>query len=146
VKRPTGVTIIAVLTFCGAVTLALGSFGFFLIGVMAMASGDAGQPVSAAIVGMGVAGGFSLLVLASVAACLAIGVLKLREWAWIVSIASIAVGIGCAIFSIFAFWGYRLIPVVAMIVFHLLVMATGIWMLAYLARPNVRRAFRAATT
>ena len=146
VKRPTGVTIIAVLTFCGAAVLALSSFGFFLIAVMGTTSKDGGQPVSAAIDGMGVAGGFSLLVLASVAACLAIGVLKLREWAWIVSMACIAAGIGCTIFSIFAFWSYRLIPVVAIIVFHLLVMGTGIWMLAYLARPNVKQAFRAVTT
>ena len=102
-KRPTGVTIIAVLTFCGAVILALSSFGFFLIAVMGTTSKDGGQPVSAAIDGMGVAGGFSLLVLASVAACLAIGVLKLREWARIVSIASVAAGIGCTIFSIFRF-------------------------------------------
>jgi len=146
VKRPTGVTIIAVLTFCGAAILALSSFGFFLIAVMGTTSRDGGQPVSAAIDGMGVAGGFSLLVLAGIAACLAIGVLKLREWAWIVSMACIAAGIGCTIFSIFAFWSYRLIPVVAIIVFHLLVMATGIWMLAYLARPNVKQAFRAVTT
>jgi len=146
VKRPTGVTIIAVLTFCGAAILALSSFGFFLIAVMGTTSKDGGQPVSAAIDGMGVAGGFSLLVLASVAACLPIGVLKLCEWAWIVSMACIAAGIGCTIFSIFAFWSYRLIPVVAIIVFHLLVMATGIWMLAYLARPNVKQAFRAVTT
>jgi|SRR5580693_466561 len=106
VKRPTGVTIIAVLTFCGAAILALSSFGFFLIAVMGTTSKDGRQPVSAAIDGMGVAGGFSLLVLASVAACLAIGVLKLCEWARIVSIASVAAGIGCTIFSIFAFWSY----------------------------------------
>jgi hypothetical protein len=146
VKRPTGVTIVAVLTFCSAAILGLGSIGFFFVALMGLSGGDAGQPTSVAIAGMGVAGGFSLLVLAGVAAGLAIGVLKLREWAWIVSIACIAAGIGCTIFSIFAFWEYRLIPVVAMIVFHLLVIATGIWMVTYLARPNVKQAFRAATT
>ena len=144
-KRPTGVTIVAVLTFCGAVILALASFVFFFIAVMGTASKDADQPVSAAIVGMGVAGGFSLLVLASIAACLAIGVLELREWARIASIASIAAGIGCTIFSIFAFWEYRLIPIVTIIVFHLLVMAMGACMVAYLARPNVKQAFRCVT-
>jgi hypothetical protein len=97
VKRPTGVTIIAVLTFCGAAILALGSFGFFFIAVMGMSGGDVGQPTSVAIAGMGIAGGCSLLILASVTVGLAIGVLKLREWAWIVSIASNAVGIGCTI-------------------------------------------------
>jgi hypothetical protein len=70
---------------------------------------------------------------------------KLREWARIVSIASIAADIGCTIFSIFAFWDYRLIPIVAMIAFHLLVMATGAWMLAYLVRPRVKQAFRGVT-
>jgi len=39
-----------------------------------------------------------------------------------------------------------LIPVVTMIAFHLLVVATGAWMLAYLTRPNVKQAFRAVTT
>jgi hypothetical protein len=60
VKRPTGVTIIAVLTFCGAAILALGSFGLFFVAVMGMSGGDAGQPTSVAIAGMGIAGGFSL--------------------------------------------------------------------------------------
>jgi hypothetical protein len=141
VKRPIGVTIIAVLTFCGAAILTLGSFGFFFVAVMDMAGEDSGQPVSVAIAGMGVAGGFSMLVLAGVAVCLAIGVLKLREWARIVSIASSAAGIGCAIFSIFVFDGYRLIPLVAMILFHLLMMTTSAWMLMYLVRPHVKQAF-----
>jgi hypothetical protein len=102
-KRPIGVTIIAALTFFGAAALALGSFAFFVVAVMGMTGGDARDPASVAIAGMGVAGGFSLLVLAGVAACLAIGVLDLREWARIISIASIAAGIGCTILSLFAF-------------------------------------------
>jgi hypothetical protein len=64
VKRPTGVTAVAVLTFVGAAILALGSFAFFFVAVMAMTGGDAGERVSIAIVGMGAAGGLSLLVLA----------------------------------------------------------------------------------
>ena len=144
VKRPMGVTIIAVLTFCGAAILALGSFGFFFVGVMGMSGGDAGQPTSVAIAGMGIAGGCSLLILASVTVCLAIGVLKLREWAWIVSIASNAVGIGCTILSLFAIKEYRVLPPVPSIVFHLLVVSTGVWMLAYLLIPRVKQAFSAA--
>jgi hypothetical protein len=65
----------------------------------------------------GIAGGCSLLILASVTVCLAIGVLKLREWAWIVSIASNAVGIGCTILSLFAVKEYRVLPPVPSIVF-----------------------------
>ncbi len=144
-KRPTGVTIIAVLTFFGAASLALGAFAFFFVAVMGMTGGDAGEPASVAIAGMGVAGGFSLLVLAGVAACLAIGVLELREWARIVSIASIAVAIGCTILSLLAFRRYVVIPVVPSIVCHLLVMATAVWILAYLLRPRVKQVFSALT-
>jgi hypothetical protein len=143
VKRPTGVTIIAVLTFCGAAILALGSFGFFIVVVMGMSGGDGGQPTSVAIAGMGVAGECSLLILANVTVCLAIGVLKLREWAWIVSIASNAVGIGCTILSLFAIKEYRVLPPVPSIVFHWLVVSTGVWMLAYLLLPRVKQAFSA---
>jgi hypothetical protein len=144
-KRPAGVTIIAILAFLSAAILAVGSLAFFFVAVLGATGGDAGDPASVAIAGMGVAGGFSLLVLAGVAACLAIGVLRLREWARIISVASIGVGIICTILSLFAFLGYPVIPVVPMIVVLAIVIATGTWMLAYLVRPRVRLAFRAAT-
>lgn len=144
-KRPTGVTMLAVLTFFGAASLALGSIAFFFIAVMGMTGGDAGEPVSVAIAGMGVAGGFLLLILAGVAACLTIGVLELCEWARIGSIASIAAGIGCTIFSLFAFRGYLMIPVVPSIICHVLVMAMAVWMLAYLLHPRVKQVFGALT-
>jgi len=145
VKRPAGVTIIAVLTFFGAALLALGSIAFFFVAVMVMTGGDAGDPISVAIAGMGVAGGFSMLVLAGGAACLTIGVAQLSEWARIASIVSIAVGIGCTIFSLFALKGYLVIPVLLSILCHLLVMATAVWMLAYLLLPRVRQVFGALT-
>jgi len=143
VKRPPGVTIIAVLRFFEAAGLALGSFAFFFVAVMGMSGADAGAPISVAIAGMGVAGGFSLLILAGVAACVMIGMLRLREWARIVSMASIAAGIGCTILSLFGFRGYQMVPIVPSIACHLLVMATAVWMLAYLLRPRVKQAFRA---
>lgn len=141
VKRPAGVTIIAVLTFFGAAILALGSVGFFSVALMCLTDGQAGEPVSAAIAGMGVAGGFSLLILAGVAACLALGVLELREWARIVSMTSIASGTGLTILSLFVFKGYMVIPIVPSIVCHLLAIATAVWMLVYLLRPRIKRAF-----
>ena len=112
---------------------------------MGMTGGDAADPVSMAIAGMGVAGGFSLLFLAGVAAFLAIGVLELQEWARIVSITSIAAAIGCTILSLVAFRGYVVIPVVPSITCHLLVTAMAVWMLSYLLRLPVRQAFSAVT-
>jgi len=139
------VTIIAVLTFFGAAVLSLSSIAFFFVAVMGMTGGDAADPVSMAIAGMGVAGGFSLLFLAGVAAFLAIGVLELQEWARIVSITSIAAAIGCTILSLVAFRGYVVIPVVPSIICHLLVTAMAVWMLSYLLRLPVRQAFSAVT-
>lgn len=140
-KRPMGVTIVAVFTFWGAVILALGSVALFCVAAMGMTGTDAGDPVSVAIAGMAVAGGFSLLVLAGVAVCLAIGVLRLREWARVVSIASIAAGIGCTFVSLFAF--RVMFPAVPSVVCHLVVTAAAVWMLVYLLLPRVKQAFSA---
>jgi hypothetical protein len=145
VSRPTGVTVIAILTFCEAAILGFGAFAFFFVGIVGMSGADAGGPFSVAIAAMGAAGGFSLLVLAAAAACVAIGVLKLREWARIVSIATFGIGIVCTILSLFTVMGYLIIPAVPMILFHLAVMAAAVWMLSYLLRPTVKQAFRPAT-
>ena len=145
VRRPAGVTIIGILTFGGAGILALGSFVFFFVAVMALTGGDGLDPVSASIAGMAIAGGFSLLVLAGVAGCLAVGVLELQEWARTVSIGCMAVGIGCAVVSVIAFAGYGVMPLLPMVACHVAVIAAAGWMLEYLARPGVRRVFQAAT-
>jgi hypothetical protein len=145
VKRPIGVTVIAVLTFLGAAILALGAVGFFFVAFLGMTGGDSGDPASVAIAGMGVAGGFSLLVLSGVAGCLAIGVLELREWARIVSVASIAASIGFTILSLFAVRRYVVLPAVPSIYCHLLVVTTAVWMLAYLLLPRVKQVFSAVT-
>jgi hypothetical protein len=145
VKRTTGVTAVAVLTFFGAAIFALGSFAFFFVAVMAMTGGDAGERVSVALTGMGVAGGILLLVLAGLATSLAIGVLKLREWARIVSIASIGGGIALAVLSLFAFRRYVVIPVVPSIACHLVVMVVAGCMAQYLSRNRVKQLFSAST-
>jgi len=140
-NRPTGVTLIAIATFSGAAILALGSFAFFFVAVMAISGGDGGDPVSAAIAGMGLAGGFSLLVLAGVAGCLALGVLQLCEWARIVSISCIAIGIACTVVSILTFAGYPVVPLTPMILGHIVVIGAAGWSIAYLARPEVKQVF-----
>ena len=145
VRRPIGVTVIAVLTFLGAAILALGAVGFFFVAFLGMTGGDSGDPASVAIAGLGVAGGFSLLVLSGVAGCLAIGVLELREWARIVSVASIAASIGFTILSLFAVRRYVVLPAVPSIYCHLLVVTTAVWMLAYLLLPRVKQVFGAVT-
>jgi hypothetical protein len=91
-NRPTSVTVAAVVAFSGAIILALISFVFLLVGGMVATGGDSGDAVSSAITGMAVAGGFSLLILASAAACLAIGLWELREWPRAALVASVVAG------------------------------------------------------
>ena len=145
-KRPAGVTLIAIATFVGAAILAVGSCVFFFIAVMALGGGDGGDPVSASIAGMGVAGGFSLLVLAGVAGCLALGVLQLCEWARILAISCIGIGILCTVVSILTFIGYPVVPLGPMIFVHALVIGAAGWSIVYLAKPAVKQAFSSGLT
>ena len=145
-KRPAGVTIIAIATFVGAAILAVGSCIFFFVAIMAVSGGDGGDPVSASIAGMGVAGGFSLLVLAGVAGCLALGVLQLCEWARILAISCIGIGILCTVVSILTFIGYPVVPLAPMIFVHSLVIGAAGWSIAYLAKPDVKQAFSSGLT
>jgi hypothetical protein len=89
-NRPTGVTIAAVLTFSGALILALASCVFFVVGVMVATGDETSAPVSVAITGMALAGGFMLLTLAGAAGWIALNAGELREWARTVSFAGVA--------------------------------------------------------
>jgi hypothetical protein len=89
-NRPTGVNAAAVLTFSGAMILALTSCAFFVVGVM-VSSGDEGRaPVSEAIAGMALAGAVCLLILAVAAGYMAFNIVELRDWARTISFPEIA--------------------------------------------------------
>jgi hypothetical protein len=93
-NRPTGVTVAAVLTFSGAMVLALGSCAFFVVGVMVATGDERTAPVSVAITGMALGGGFMLLTLAGAAGWVALNAGELREWARTVSLAGMAASVG----------------------------------------------------
>ncbi len=92
-NRPTSVTVAAVAAFSGGIVLALISFASLLVGGMVATGGDNGDPASIAITGMAIAGGFSLLILASGIACLAIELRGLREWPRAAFVAPVVAGI-----------------------------------------------------
>src|SRR6204780_2024597 len=89
-NRSTGATVAAVLTFSGAMILALGSCAFFVVGVMVATGDERGAPVSVAITGMALGGGLMLLILAGAAGWMALNAGELLEWARTVSFAGIA--------------------------------------------------------
>jgi hypothetical protein len=142
-KRPAGLTVIGVVMVGAAAVLALGCMASFLIAAMGISEGLSGDAASNAIIGMAMGGGFSLLILAIVAACLADGMFKMRRWAWSLSIAWIGVEMAFTVISLVAFRRYVLLPIGPSVLFHSLVVATAAWMLAYLLKPNVKRIFGA---
>ncbi len=143
-KRPTGVTLIGILIVAVAAVLTLGCLASFFIAIMAITGGSS-DPVSAAITGMAIGGGFSLTILAAAAGAVAIAVFRLQEWAWSASIASIGLGAASVVIGLLAFRRFFLMPVGLSLLCHLLVMATAVWMLSYLLKPGVRQAFIASS-
>jgi hypothetical protein len=143
-KRPMGLTVISALTLFVAALLALGCAGSFFVAVMGLTERLSGDDVSSAIVGMALGGGFSLLILALGTVALANGIFKLRQWAWSVSLASIAAGIGFTLITLFAIRRFIFNSAALSVTVHLLVLATAAWMLAYLWKPETRQAFGAS--
>ena len=63
-ERPTGIEVRGFMMYFGAVILALGSIAFLFLGVMIGTGSEGGEPISAALTGMAVAGSCGLLFLA----------------------------------------------------------------------------------
>ena len=140
-NRPIGVTVIAILMFLVAVLLVLASTACFFVGVMNVTGADSRDPVTVAIAGMTLAGGFSLLLLAAINITLGIGVLQLRETARRLCMASISLGVSLTLAGLFLL---VLHPPAAMIAAQLLLLAAYVVTLAYLVTPRVRQAFTPA--
>ena len=140
-KRPIGITVVAILMFLVAALLVLGSAACFFVGVMNVTGADSRDPVTVAIAGMTLAGGFSLLLLAAINITLGIGVLQLRETARRLCMASISLGVSLTLAALFLL---VLHPPAAMIAAQLLLLAAYVATLAYLVSPRVRQAFTPA--
>jgi hypothetical protein len=140
-ERPTGVTILAVLTFIGAGFLLIVGILFFAGGAMlshVLATG----PGASMLLGVGGAVlGSVLLVLGIVQLAIAVGLLKLQNWARILLIVFVALSLlssgGGLLFSfahIFPLLMFR----------HIVTVAIDIWILIYLLKPHVKQAFGAS--
>jgi len=139
VKRPFGVTAVAVLMCIGAALLALGSLGFFVLGGGAVTTG-AGGPMSQLFSEMGTIGAGIFLVLAAAYATLAIYLLKLASWARLATIVFIALGSLFAVIGILASLPH---PDFLVFAWQLLVIAVDVWIMWYLLRPHIKNAFAA---
>lgn len=140
-QRPTGVTVISVLGFIGSGLLLLAALGMFLGG--AILSSLAARPGIGMMAGIGgVIVGVVFICIAAVYLVLGIGLWKLQEWARILTLVFIGLGIILNAFSILQsvmhFHIFRFF-------FQAVFIAVDIWIIVYLLQPNVRQAFNPAS-
>lgn len=149
--RPTGVTVIAVLYIIGACMMVLLALGLMVGGSLAggalgsIVGGSQSEPGSHAAGGaaiglfLGAAGGIIALFFAAAHGVLAWGMLKLKEWARIISIALAVLGLVLAIPALL-FGMFRFSPIA--IFFTLIRVGIAGLILWYLVQPHVKAAFR----
>lgn len=147
-NRPGGVTVIAVLEFLVGALCILGGLavmlgGGFLATILSQ-SGAQGGAAGAGILGaLGAAMGVVFLIFGALYILVGWGMLKLKQWARIVTMVFAGLGI---LGSLFALAG-------AFVHFHVFVLfwvvvrvAIAGWILWYLLQPNVSAAFNAGQT
>lgn len=152
-KRPMGVTILAVLAFIAAAILVLASLGFFFgqAWLAAIAAHRGGSLCSACLRSFGVVGGILSAGLAVLSIAVGVGLLGLKSWARILAIVLVVLGLALNVILLLGAWvpwhaglGLMHLHPVRMIVRHLVGMAIDAWILYYLFRPHVKQAFGVA--
>jgi hypothetical protein len=141
--RPVGVTILAILDFLGALAcIGLGILMFVGGGLGALAGSQAtdGSGGVGAIVGaLGAAAGVVFLICGAISFLLGWGLWKLKNWARIVTIVFMALGIAGALFGLVGIFAHFTVFGLIWTVFWLAIYALIIW---YLVKPEVKAAFQ----
>ena len=139
-QRPTGVTVIAVLDFIGAAFCVIGGLVVLFGGAMlasffgAAAANGTAAPGAGFIAGLGAVLGVIILAFAILFILVAIGLLKLKNWARITSIVLSALSL---LNSLNGFRG----GMAGGIAGPVIGLAINIWIIWYLLQPNVKAAF-----
>jgi hypothetical protein len=145
-QRPTGVTVISVLNFIGAAFYVLGALGIFIGGAffanMTRSSPQGGAGMTAMIAGMGAVLGVVLLIGAGLCLLVGIGLWKLANWARILEIVLLALGVCFGLFGLFgAFMNFH----AGQLIWQVIILAIQIWIIVYLFKPHVKQAFGASS-
>jgi hypothetical protein len=141
-KRPTGVTIIAILGFFGAALLLVAGLAICMGG--AMVSRMAHTPMGL-MAGMGGAlVGVTLLAFAALGIATGVGLLKLQNWARILTIVVAGMTLLVAGLGLLdAMAHVHMIFFFGALMRRMITMAIGVWILIYLFQPDVKQAFGA---
>lgn len=139
-ERPPGVTILAILILILTAFLAIASIMFIAGGAMlshVLATG----PGASLLLGLGgaVVGGI-LLVITIIHLVMALGLLKLQNWARILLIVFVGLSLLSAAGGLMISFGH-LFPI--LMFRHFVTAAIDVWILFYLLQPHVKQAFGA---
>ena len=139
-ERPTGVTILAILILIGTAFLAIASVIFIAGGAM-LSHMLATGPGASFLLGLGgaVVGGV-LLVLMVIQLVMAVGLLKLQNWARILTIVFVGLSLLSAAGGLTMSFGH-IFPI--LMFRHFVTAAIDVWILVYLFKPHVKQAFGA---
>jgi len=140
-ERPAGVTILAVVAFLFGGLFALGGLGMMLGGAVLSRMANSGGLGMLAGVG-GAIIGFILLGFAVVYIVDGIGLMKVANWARILTIILVGLSLLRSAFGMMRSLGH-LNPVA--LCFALLIPAIDVWILVYLFKPDVKQAFGATS-
>ena len=141
-QRPTGVTVIAVLDFIGAFFCVIGAtvaffFGTMLasfIGAAANANGTV-APGAGLMAGIGAIFGAIFLAGAVLLIFVALGLIKLKNWARVTAIVLAILGLLGSIRNLaMGFHGSGMVMTIIFLAYY-------IWVVWYLLQPNVKAAF-----
>ena len=140
--RPTGVTVIAILDFIGAAFSVLGGIGMMAGGgMLATLMNQQGQTngMSGLVASLGAVMGVFLLVIAAVEIILGVGLLKLKEWARMVTVILTAIFAALGLLGLLgSFVHFNL----GAVLFKVCVLAIQILIIVYLMKPEVKAAFQ----
>jgi hypothetical protein len=127
-QRPTGITILAVLSFLGGILLLFAALGMFTLGSVAVSLGaDAG-----AVSGLTTILGVVTLIVALLDLAFAIGAWGLKPWAWILGI--IGQGVNLILIVVNVLQGSPISGQIVSIVISAII-------IYYLMTPDIKRVF-----
>jgi len=138
-QRPTGVTILAVLAFIAGVFLVVAALLSLLGGALVSTLGSSHMGLIAGL-GAAVVAIFFLL-LAVLEVVIGVGLLKLRNWARIVTIVLVGLSLLGSVGSIFSPFAHMHVFLLIFLIRRLAFAAIDVWILWYLFQPHVKQAF-----
>lgn len=140
-QRPSGVTLIAVLDFIGATGCLIGALAFGAVTGLVASNGNPNSPLARAAGIGGAAGAAMFLLFAAISIAIGVGLLKLRNWARLVSIFFAVLGVVLIVVG----FVLTLAHVNAFsIVIDILFLALDGWIVWYLLSARVKQAFTPA--